>query len=258
MRIVTWNVYGLAGYPKDVSSAVIGTPGEDANCDHFATVFEQLDADIIAIQEGVTHRAAQNIARRCHRHLATFPSPQNWPGHVLSRFPVVESRTLSHAVGDDSLPRFSRTAGAALLQVSEDEQLWVVCLHLHPGDVELRAREGDLLRDRLETLLASSANAVVLGDFNCDVSEPIHQHLRELNFVNAMERTDGGLQLTMDTADIKPSKIDHIYISASLEPSLSDARVIRDAGFRTDPPRPEGSWDHSDHLPVRADLNWPI
>jgi hypothetical protein len=76
MRIVTWNVYGLAGYPKDVSSAVIGTPGEDANCDHFATVFEQLDADIIAIQEGVTHRAAQNIARRCHRHLATFPSPQ--------------------------------------------------------------------------------------------------------------------------------------------------------------------------------------
>ena len=117
MRIVTWNVYGLAGYPKDVSSAVIGTPGEDANCDHFATVFEQLDADIIAIQEGVTHRAAQNIARRCHRHLATFPSPQNWPGHVLSRFPVVESRTLSHAVGDDSLPRFSRTAGAALLQV---------------------------------------------------------------------------------------------------------------------------------------------
>ena len=49
----------------------------------------------------------------------------------------------------------------------------------------------------------------------------------------------------MDTADINPWKIDHIYVSASLGPALSSATVIRAAGF------------HTDHLPVQADLVWP-
>ena len=88
---------------------------------------------------------------------------------MLSAYPIVESRTFSHAVADEALPRISRTAGAALLQVDDTRQLWVVCLHLHPGDVELRAREGQMLRERLEGLLPVCGNAVVLGDFNCSV-----------------------------------------------------------------------------------------
>lgn len=257
MRIVTWNVLGLTGYPRTSAAEAIGRPGQDSNSAHFARTFLDLGTDVLALQEGVAHSVARDVARRCGWHLATFPSPQNWPGHILSRFPVVESRTFSHAVADDSLPRFSRTAGAALLQVTDATQLWVVCLHLHPGDVELRAREGELLRLRLEPLLSTCANAIVVGDFNCDVSEPVHTHLRDLGFHNAMAATDGGLQLTMDTADIKPWKIDHIYLSDALRPHLHEAAVIRDPGFRTDPPRPEGAWDHSDHLPVRADLDWP-
>jgi endonuclease/exonuclease/phosphatase family metal-dependent hydrolase len=257
MRIVTWNVLGLTGYPRDVAAEAIGATGTATNCAHFAEVFHGLNTDVLALQEGVTHPVARDIARRCAWHLASFPSPQSWPGHVLSRFPIVESRTFSHAVADDRLPRFSRTAGAALLQVSADEQLWVVCVHLHPADVALRALEGELLRERLEGLLPVCDNVVVLGDFNCDVSEAVHQHLGKLCFLNAMATAGGGLQLTMDTADINPWKIDHIYVSAALGSTLASAAVIRDPGFRTDPPRPAGAWDHSDHLPVRAELNWP-
>lgn len=257
MRIVTWNVLGLTGYPSDVAAGVIGRPGDASSSDHFAGVFAGLNADVLALQEGVAHPVAQGIARRMGRHLATFPSPQSWPGHVLSRFPVVESRTLSHVVADDSLPRFSRTAGAALLQVSSHRQLWVVCLHLHPGDVDLRAREGELLWERLGGLLPFCEHAVVLGDFNCEVDEPVHGRLRDLGFVNAMATAGGGLQLTMDTADIHERKIDHIYLSPALASCLTSAAVVRDAGFRTDPPRPDGAWDHSDHLPVRAEIDWP-
>ncbi len=257
MRIVTWNVLGLTGYPRDVAVQAIGRPGEAANCDHFARIFTGLGADVLALQEGVTHPVARDIARRCGLHLATFPSPQSWPGHVLSRFPIVESRTFSHADAGDELTCFSRTAGAALLQVSAQQQLWVTCVHLHPGDVPLRAREGALLRQRLQELQVVCGNTVVLGDFNCDVSEAVHAHLGDLGFVNAMATAGGGLQRTMDTADINPWKIDHIYLSASLGPTLSSATVIRAAGFRTDAPRPAGVWDHSDHLPVQADLVWP-
>ncbi len=257
MRIVTWNVYGLTGYPVEDASAKIGEPGQASNTDHFADVFESFDADVIALQEGVAHSIARGIARRLGRHLVTFPPPLNWPGHILTRYPVVESRVFSHTAADESVPRFSRTAGAALLQVADDRQLWVVCVHLHPGDVDLRIREGELLRERLEGLFAVCENAVVLGDYNCDVSEPVHEHLRDLGFLNTMVAAGGGLQLTMDTADIRPWKIDHIYVSAGLGSSLTSAAVIRGAGFRTDPPRPTGVWDHSDHLPVRTDLAWP-
>lgn len=257
MRIVTWNVLGLTGYPRDIAPDAIDVPGSEKNCAHFASVFGDLNADIIALQEGVTHKTAQDIASRLGAHLATFPSPINWPGHVLSRYPIIESRTFSHAVPAESVPRFSRTAGAALLQVSESQHLWVVCVHLHPGDTDLRAHEGDLLRERLEQLRQVCDNVVVLGDFNCDVSEPVHQHLRELGFANAMEAVGGGLQLTMDTDGVKPWKIDHIYVSDELASTLVSAEVFRESGFRTDPPRPEGVWDHSDHLPVRTDLDWP-
>jgi endonuclease/exonuclease/phosphatase family metal-dependent hydrolase len=257
MRIVTWNVYGLKGFPAELSAAKIGEPGAESNSDHFAGVFDGLEADIIALQEGVTHPIARGIAARLGRHLATIPSPLNWPGHVFSQYPIVESRSFSHTVADDSVPRFSRTAGAALLQVSDEQQLWVVCVHLHPGDADLRALEGDLLRERLGQLLKVCENAVVLGDFNCDVSEPVHHHLADLGFANVMEAAGGGLHLTMDTAGKKQWKIDHIYVSSELAPALTSAEVIREAGFRSDPPRGEGVWDHSDHLPVRTDLAWP-
>lgn len=254
MRIVTWNVLGLTGYPPAVAAESIGRPGDERNSDHFAAVFDALGADILALQEGVSQGVARDVARRLGRHLATFPSPGHWPGHVLSRFPILESRTFSHVDPGSDTPPFSRTAGAALLALPDERRLWIVCVHLHPGDVELRATEGSLLADRLRSLRSDTAEAVVLGDFNCDVSEAVHGHLRDLGFVNAMEQAGGGLQLTMDTADIRPWSIDHIYLSAGLAASLTGAAVVRDAGFRTDPPRPEGAWDFSDHLPVRADL----
>ena len=52
--------------------------------------------------------------------------------------------------------------------------------------IELRAREGTLLWERLQGLLPFCENAVVLGDFNCEVDEPVHGHLRDSGFVNAM------------------------------------------------------------------------
>ena len=88
---------------------------------------------------------AQQLADGMGRHVATFASPMDWSanglgqgctGHVLSRFPILESRTWSHHPPaaanptDPDAPRsgvgggladggvvFSRTAGAALLDV---------------------------------------------------------------------------------------------------------------------------------------------
>ena len=257
MRIISYNIYGMQGYPAESAQSDLGPHGSPAHVEHFAQVLQSFGADVIALQEGVTQSLARDLARQLSMHLATFPSPTAFPGHVLSRWPVVESRTFSHVSADEDVPPFSRTAGAALLE-GPDLRLWIVNIHLHPGDLDLRAREGDLLHDRLSALVAETKHAIVLGDFNSAVDEPgIHVHLRDMGFLNTMENADGGLQLTMDTAGIREWIIDHIYLSPSLSPGLTHARIIRDEGFRTDSPRPNGQWDHSDHLPVCAELDLP-
>ena len=48
-----------------------------------------------------------------------------------------------------------------------------------------------LLRERVEALLIDTPNVVVLGDFNSEVDEAVHEYLRELGFVNAMEQVEG-------------------------------------------------------------------
>ena len=170
-------------------------------------------------------RQIQQVAKRMGYFLATHPSPIAWPGHVLSRFPILESRTFSHADPCVDVPPFSRTAGASLVQINEGERLWIVDVHLHPGDVELRKVEGKLLRERVEALLIDTPNVVVLGDFNSEVDEAVHEYLRELGFVNAMEQVGGGIQATMDTVGIQTHYIDHLYFSPGKQQRTSLLRM---------------------------------
>lgn len=253
MRIVTYNVYGLQGYPAQEASRDMGELGSEDRIDHFVKVFAELDADIIGIEEGVTAPMMKKIAQRLDCHLATFASPTAFPGHVLSRYPILQSRTFSHFDPTVELVPFSRTAGAALLDV-DGEQVWVVVIHLHPGDVAMREREADLLKEHVEELMPVAEQVVVVGDFNCDVEERVHEHLKGLDFVNAMAEVGGGVQLTMDTVGINEWRIDHIYASAALAARLQHAMVVRGAGFRDDGPQVEGLWVHSDHLPVVAEF----
>ena len=257
MKIGTYNVLGLTGYPATEAAKVIGEPGSEPNAEYFAGVFARLDCDILALQEGITARAMHRVAKSMGYYLSTAPSPIAWPGHVLSRCPIRESRTLSHAGPDEEVPPFSRTLGATLLEVAAGELLWVVNLHLHPHDAHLREREGDILRDRLEQLLQVTKNAVVLGDCNSEIGEKMHDHLRAMGFANAMQEVGGGIEATMDSVGINTNYIDHIYCSPALTPKLKSARVVRDGGFRHDGPQKEGLWVHSDHLPVMAELAWP-
>jgi len=253
MRIVTYNVYGLQGYPAQEASRDMGELGSEDRIDHFVKVFAELDADIIGIEEGVTAPMMKKIEQRLDCHLATFASPTAFPGHVLSRYPILQSRTFSHFDPTVELVPFSRTAGAALLDV-DGEQVWVVVIHLHPGDVAMREREADLLKEHVEELMPVAEQVVVVGDFNCDVEERVHEHLKGLDFVNAMAEVGGGVQLTMDTVGINEWRIDHIYASAALAARLQHAMVVRGAGFRDDGPQVEGLWVHSDHLPVVAEF----
>ncbi len=253
MRVVTYNVLGLQGYPPGEALEALGSFGGDAHIDHFVKVFAELDADILGLEEGVTASMMKGIAQKLGYHLATFASPTAYPGHVLSRYPILQSQVFSHFDPTAEVVPFSRTAGAALLDVN-GEQVWFVVIHLHPREVAMREHEADLLKAHIEELMKMSERMVVVGDFNCDLEERVHGQLKGLGFVNAMEGAGGGVELTMDTVGIKQLQIDHIYASAALAARLQSAQVVRSPGFRHDGPQVAGLFVHSDHLPVVAEF----
>jgi len=257
MRIGTYNVLGLKGYPPEEAMKELGGRDSEKTAEHFQKVFEELSCDVLALEEGVSIRQIQRIALSMGMNVATFPSPIHWPGHVLTRYPILESRVFSHTTPKPEERPFSRTAGAALLRIDKQIQMWVFVVHLHPGIIELRDQEGEIVRSKVAELSSITEHIVVLGDFNCEVDERIHGHLKKMGFANAMETVGGGIQRTMDTVGIQPHFIDHIYVSPSLKSYLTKAEVVRWEGFRHDGPQREGLWVHSDHLPVVAELTLP-
>ena len=123
VRVATYNVHMLTGDPSS-GERPDAWPGqqeataealESAQCaEHFAAAFAgmgvgQACPDIIGLQEGVPHTFMQPIADAMGLHVATFPSPLGryrgvsgrlypWgaPGHILSRYPILESRLWGH------------------------------------------------------------------------------------------------------------------------------------------------------------------
>lgn len=256
MRIVTYNVFGFRGYPSPEGAKLIGRPPGEKGVEYFTKVFQELGADILALQEGSDAAFIQAIAAQMGVNLATIPSPGRWPGHVLTPYPILESRVFSH-YGPNALDLpLSRHAGATLIETDDGTRLWVMAIHLYPG-VENGARrlvEKDIVLSRIDELVSHTPNLVLLGDFNSEVREPLHHELKEKGFINAMEASKTGLQYTMDTIGEPQCTIDHIYLSPALKSRFVDAEVVRSPGFRSDGPQVPGLVVHSDHLPVAVEL----
>ena len=254
MRIGTYNVLGLTGYPKEEAIKTIGSHLSQNAQNHFIQAFQKLDCDILGLQEGIPSPQIQHISINMGMNLATFPSPIAWPGHLITKFSILESRTFSHTTVNAADLPLSRCAGGALLALDNHTLMWVVVIHLHPTQEKLRNLEAEILQDHIKKMLDDTNQVVIMGDFNCEVDEQIHTDLKKLKFTNVMQEIGGGLQWTMDSVGIKKHKIDHIYVSQTLTSRLVKAQVVRDEGFRHNGPQVEGLWVYSDHLPVIVEL----
>lgn len=255
MRIITYNVQGFRGFPAPVAQPVIGDPEGLQTARIFEQIFRELEPDILALQEGVSIRQMQTIAANLGLHLATFPSPVRWPGHLLSKFPIHESRIFSHFTPDAETQPLNRVAGAACLQLKSEVWLWLVLIHLNPKHREVRRQEARILMEKISGLLAVDEHVIVLGDFNSSTEEELHIWLKQMGFINTVEFLVGAVPPTLEIAD-KPKAIDHIYVSASLAGFLSRAGVIRSEGFCCYTLAEPEAWVYSDHLPVFVELNF--
>jgi endonuclease/exonuclease/phosphatase family metal-dependent hydrolase len=261
LRIGTYNVQSFLGYPEEAARRVLGRGNTTAAAAYFVSVLDELECDILALQEGVSDRQIARVADQLRMHLAIFPSPLYWPGHLLSRYPIAEvvqlapprSRGSRRLSGAEMRP-FSRMAGAARLRMPDGAALWALTAHLHPRHRDLREREAEMIADQIRVFLVETPRVIALGDFNCEPGESIHEALGALGFANAMVEAGGGPEATYDSTGRVRYRVDHIFVSPALRPALVCAETVRAPGFWHDGPLPDGAWLHSDHAPVVAEV----
>jgi endonuclease/exonuclease/phosphatase family metal-dependent hydrolase len=250
VRICSYNMYDLQGWPLELVGSALGTRWGDKRVQHFADVIRGLDCDVLGIQEGGNHALLERLAPAAGVNSALFNRPNVLPGAVLTKHVILEKRDFRSSEKTEKIP-FSRTAGAAKVDI-HGRPMWIVNIHAHPSDQRLRDEEARILGERIDELLETSEDIVVMGDFNSLYGTIIHNALLQRGFLNTMIISGGGLVSTMNTT--KPRALDHIYVSPSLIGNVRSSYVIQDYDFAVADAANPDHWVHSDHLPVVAEL----
>eukprot|EP01051_Picozoa_sp_SAG22_P017545 SAG22_NODE_2732_length_2271_cov_1.730203_2_plen_351_part_00 len=258
LRVATYNVHMLTGCPSSTGPGArpdawpeqqlaSATALEHPDCTaHFAAAFAALRADVIGLQEGVPHTYMQPIADELGMHLATFPSPLGryrglsgtlypWgaPGHILSRFPILESRTFGHrepgtaaGAGGSGGPVASATWDGLRARLRGE-------LNLEPTDVEvtkLSLVEATALFTRTAgaaLLQLDAAGTQLLWVVNVHL-HPTRKDLREQEGVELIRRITTQLQQE-GSGDLTP----HVLWCGDFNSEVDEAVhvAIRAAGF---------------------------
>ncbi len=229
-----WNVWAdTEWYPN---------PNKPGYFEFFTDVFRSLDADIIALQESVVpeHDAADDehgghgemrtvpeLARRLNMHYFIQEKSRFHGFAVLSRFPIVEGKDLSHG----------GTPGVGIIRVTirldDGALLHVYDTHLHWQDPAIRAQELDYNRKVIAD--EGLAPQVYVGDFNIyPADNPELNPVRESGY----EGFGHG--------------VDYVWVKKG-----GDVRIVAFAPVeneRTSPALSAGEPVGSDHLPVKAVL----
>jgi len=246
---------GFQGWPEHIATGVL-SQSYDFRMQHFIDVLDELACDMIGVQEGASRNWLQRLADGTDFQVAISSTPTGFPGAIFSRHPIDQEWDIAASMGTGSDVPFSRTVGAALVNV-DGELIGILNFHAHPHHEHLRKAEAAILAAEIESLFDYTPYIVVMGDFNSQVGSVIHNTLRERGFKNTMELAGGGIAHTVTNLEgVGVLAIDHIYVSEALLGKVRFSRVVSDAGFRITPSREPDEWVHSDHLPVIVEIEW--
>ncbi len=130
IRTISYNVLACRGFNgKEGDRAAVARMAPQIPA-RIALELALHQPDIVTFQESPREAVVADIAKRMGMDYAYFPG--GYPGSVLSRFPIVESKNCPLAEGERPSDLFTRHWGKAVLRM-EDQDLVVYTAHLYPG-----------------------------------------------------------------------------------------------------------------------------
>lgn len=245
-RTITYNVLVCGGFSREKG-------GEKPSREKFRELFAQhlgaFSPDLINFQESPGEAVVKEIAERLGMNWTFFHSGKSWPGALMTRYAIVESKNCPIVGGKRPEDLFTRHWGRAVIDAPFG-RLIVHSAHLHPGDDEVRTREVTEVLKAMKPDFASGDSVILQGDLNHPPTKPMYKQWTDAGLIDTYAAAGEGPPETIP-ADKPAARIDYVWAYGPIARHIQSTRVLRERPFTTDPADPK-SWCLSDHLPVLA------
>ena len=245
LRTVTYNVLACTGWSPGKGPK----PNAAEMPRLFARALAKRKPDLITFQESPGEAVVKEIADRLGMNHAFFPSGDSWPGGVITRFEILESKNCPAVGGKRPEDLFPRHWGRAVLRAPFGE-LILHSAHLHPSKDDVRTREVTAMLEAMRPDLESGKPVIFQGDLNHTPDKSMYRQWTEAGLVDVFAQVGAGQSHTIP-ADKPSARIDYVWAYGPIARRARQCRVLFERPFRTDPDDPK-SMALSDHLPVLA------
>ncbi len=245
---VTYNVMRGFGWPEWNARQNLG----DASAKVPALIADALAArkpDLITLCEAPDEPMVRRMAERLGMRYVFFPSSEDWPGAVLTRFPIIEQANCPMAGGSRPPRLFTRHWGRVVLN-SPLGKLVVHSAHLYPMYNNIRELEATELLKVIQSEMKAGHSVLLQGDLNHAPTMSPYSRCVDAGLVDTQAAVGNGSQTTYP-ANMPRTRIDYIFAAGPIARQIKTCRVLFERPFRTDPAQWQ-SYALSDHLPVMA------
>jgi endonuclease/exonuclease/phosphatase family metal-dependent hydrolase len=254
LRVIAYNILKCTGWPDDRDLAKRAAAGGQI-AKRIALELALYDPHVVTFSESPDEKLTREIAEQLGMHHVRFPSGEDWPGTLLSKFEVLESRNAPVVSGTRPEDLFTRHWGRAALKLPSGQPLIVHSAHLYPGqDSAIRLREVDAMLAAMQADLKSGKALILMGDLNHMPDGPEYAKWRGAGLVDTFaavgERDASPANPAGKTfaADEPRIRIDYVWAGGPLGKQIQSSRSLWVGAFRTNPADGE-SFALSDHVP---------
>ena len=257
IRVISYNVEKFQSYTQLFET--LGCPDFESNESIFDRVRKQIPLrialelalyrpDIITMQEATGEDKVKQIADYLGMNYAYFPGNGKCAGAVITKYKILEGKQDPMADGNRPKDLFTRHWARVVL-ATEDGNVVLHTVHLHPIDRDVRQREIAEILKVVNNDIKSGCSILVQGDFNLRANDPEYQLLIAAGLTDTFAKK--GIGQPYSVPSISPKKrIDYILVYGPLAQKLASAKILSEGSFIMHPDT--GFVVLSDHIPTMA------
>jgi endonuclease/exonuclease/phosphatase family metal-dependent hydrolase len=249
LRVIAYNIFGLTGWPhqRNLAKQAVAK-GQMAK--RLAMELALHEPDIINFSESPKEELTKEVAELLGMNHVRFPSGGNWPGTLLSRFEIVDSKNVP-LDGERPKELFTRHWGRATVKLPNGDPLIVHSAHLYPtADPTNRLNEIRAMLASMKADLIAGRSILLIGDLNHGPDTDEYKLWVDAGFVDTFAKVGKGNGPTIKS-DIPKWRIDYVMAAGPIADIVVESRPLFEGAFRLNIADKE-SFALSDHLPQLA------
>ena len=250
LRVIAYNVYKCTGWPSNRPLALQAAQSGQMP-QRLANELALYKPDIINFSESPDETVVKKIAERLGMQYVFFPSGQNWPGALLTRFDIIESQNCPIVGGQRPKELFTRHWGMAKVRLPNGQSLIVHSAHLRPGaEPEIRQREVREMLRSMESSIQAKDSQLLIGDLNHSPEQAEYEMWKKGGWIDTFAEVGKGNGATIKS-DLPKWRIDYVWAAGPIASQVVESKPLYQGAFRLNI-ADQQSFALSDHLPQLA------